>query len=224
MKQTTSHILHGFFFLIFFLVVWDKPKKNNILEGRGEKIWFWSKRNSIFKIQKLYDSKKILLSLCKKVIAPLLSSFTLLFGSQYSPEPDRILKWTLAKFGSLLLWTVLSPPTWQNWGEKEGEKKNMGLILPRPCCTLYIKNICKVLGRPGTESPCLPDSRVISPNPTPKKTQRVPRGERGRAGLFTLYCNSGLFVCLRQLVQVSRHVFYALGWGTHSRHHKRHLS
>lgn len=107
---------------------------------------------------------------------------------------------------------------------RKTKTKNLGLTLPRPCYTLYIKDICKIPGRPGTESPCLPDSRVISPNPTPKKKTKGPK--RGRPGgeLFTLYCNSGLFVCLRQLVQVSRHAFLAPGWGTHTRRQRRHLS
>jgi hypothetical protein len=99
-------------------------------------------------------------------------------GLYRSREPGRILKWTLAKFGSLLWWMVLSPPTWQNWGEKEKKRKNLGLILPRPWCILYIKDICKVAGRPGTESPCLPDSRVINPNPRPKKNKGSQEGKR----------------------------------------------
>jgi hypothetical protein len=59
---------------------------------------------------------------------------------------------------------------------KKKETRKMGLILPRPCCTLYMKDICKVPGRPGTERPCLPDSRVLSPNPTPKKNKGSQEG------------------------------------------------
>jgi hypothetical protein len=66
------------------LAVWDEPKKNNILEGRKKKSEFGPKEILFFSIEKLYDSKKILLSLCKKVLAPLLSSFNLFFGLQHS--------------------------------------------------------------------------------------------------------------------------------------------
>jgi hypothetical protein len=71
---------------IFFLQIWQcgtNPRRN-ILEGRKKKSDFGPKEILFFSIEKLYDSKKILLSLCKKVLAPLLSSFNPFFGLQHS--------------------------------------------------------------------------------------------------------------------------------------------
>jgi hypothetical protein len=72
------------FFFIFFFGSVGQTQEEQYLRGKGKKIWFWSKRNSIFLIQKLDDSKKILFSLCKNVLAPILSTFTLFFSLQHS--------------------------------------------------------------------------------------------------------------------------------------------